>query len=36
MWCNNIELPLIYSYNIETQEIELKKMTYAWQKKVLV
>ena len=32
MWINKIELPLIYSYNIEKNVIELKKMCYAWQK----
>ena len=32
MWVDKIELPLIYSYNLNTNKIELKKMTYAWQK----
>jgi len=32
MWINKVELPLIYSYNIKKQKIELKNMTYAWQK----
>jgi superfamily II DNA or RNA helicase len=32
MWINNIELPLIYSYNIKTNKLELKKMTYGWKK----
>ena len=32
MWINKVEIPLIYSYNIKKQKIELKKMTYAWQK----
>ena len=32
MWNNNESLPLIYSYNINTKTIELKKMTYAWEK----
>ena len=32
MWNNNEPLPLIYSYNVNTQTIELKKMTYAWEK----
>jgi superfamily II DNA or RNA helicase len=32
MWINKMELPLIYSYNLGTCKIELKKMTYAWQK----
>ena len=32
MWINNIPLPLIYSFNIKTNKLELKKMTYGWQK----
>lgn len=32
MWVNNIPLPLIYSLNIKTNKLELKKMTYGWQK----
>ena len=32
MWISNINLPLIYSYNIKTNKIELKKMTYGWRK----
>ena len=33
LWINNKPIPLIYSYNIKTKQIELKKMTYGWQKK---
>lgn len=32
MWVNNIPLPLIYSLNIKTNKLELKKMTYGWLK----
>jgi len=33
LWKSNSELPLIKSFNEDTQEFEFKKLTYAWKKK---
>lgn len=31
-WKNKEKLPLIYSYNIKTNELELKEMNYGWER----